>query len=144
MTDGFDRTPLPEAADGIELQRRYLDARGQVVSSARLGEVLTVELVARTETGEIRDIVLVDLLPGGFEPILEQQAPTASMPGLIRYERREDRGIFFVNLTTQPRTFTYRVRATTKGRFTLPAAAASAMYEPETGARTGGGSITVE
>jgi uncharacterized protein YfaS (alpha-2-macroglobulin family) len=144
MADGFERSPLPEAANGLALQRRYLDAKGQAVSSARLGDVLTVELRVRAEKGVINNVVLVDLLPGGFEPVLEKKAPAAPMPGLLRYERREDRGIFFVNLTTEPRTFTYRVRAATKGRFTLPTAAASAMYAPETGARTGGGSITVE
>ncbi|MCL2123540.1 MAG: hypothetical protein FWH34_05570, partial [Desulfovibrionaceae bacterium] len=144
MTDGFDRTPLPEAANGLTLQRRYLDGKGQAVSSAKLGDVLTVELIARAEKGAINNVVLVDLLPGGFESILEKKAPATPVPGLIRYERREDRGIFFVQLTRETRTFTYRVRAATKGRFTLPTAAASAMYEPETGARTGGGFITVE
>ncbi|MDR2695636.1 MAG: alpha-2-macroglobulin family protein, partial [Deltaproteobacteria bacterium] len=144
MTDAFDRTPPPEASSGLTLQRRYLDGKGQAVSSARLGDVLTVELTARAEKGAISNVALVDLLPGGFEPVLEKKAPATPVPGLIRYERREDRGIFFVNLTTQQRTFTYRVRAATKGRFTLPTAAASAMYEPETGARTGGGFITVE
>jgi uncharacterized protein YfaS (alpha-2-macroglobulin family) len=144
MADGFDRKALPAASHGLELQRRYLDAKGQAVSSAGLGDVLTVELSIRAEKGEIGNVVIVDLLPGGFEPVLEKKAPAAPVPGLLRYERREDRGIFFVNLTTETRTFTYRVRAATKGRFTLPAAAASAMYEPETAARTGGGSITVE
>jgi len=144
MADGFDRKPLQEASHGLALQRRYLDAKGQAVSAARLGDVLTVELSARAEKGEIGNVAIVDLLPGGFEPVLEKKAPAAPVPGLLRYERREDRGIFFVTLTTEPRTFTYRVRAATKGRFTLPAAAASAMYEPETAARTGGGAITVE
>jgi uncharacterized protein YfaS (alpha-2-macroglobulin family) len=144
MADGFDRIPLPDAANGLVLQRRYLDTKGQAVSSARLGDVLTVELRARAEKGTINNVALVDLLPGGFEPVLEKKAPAEPVPGLLRYERREDRGIFFVNLTTEARTFTYRVRAATKGRFTLPTAAASAMYEPETGARTGGGSITVD
>jgi uncharacterized protein YfaS (alpha-2-macroglobulin family) len=144
VTDAFDRTPLPEAANGIELQRRYLDATGQAVPSAKLGDVLTVELIVRAAKGEIHNVVLVDLLPGGFESILEKTAAEAPVPGLIRYERREERGIFFVNLTTEPRTFTYRVRAATKGRFTLPAAAAFAMYEPETNGRTGGDAIDVE
>jgi uncharacterized protein YfaS (alpha-2-macroglobulin family) len=144
VTDAFDHAPLPEAANGLTLQRRYLDDKGQAVSSVRLGDVLTVELVARAEKGAVDNVALVDLLPGGFEPVLEKKAPAAPAPGLIRYERREDRGIFFVNLTTEARAFTYRVRAATKGRFILPAAAASAMYEPETGARTGGGAITVE
>ena len=144
MADGFDRSPLPESASGLVLQRRYLDAKGQPVSSAKLGDVLTVELVVQTEKGSANNVALVDLLPGCFEPVLEKKTPANPVPGLIRYERREDRGIFFVNLTTEPRTFTYRVRAATKGKFILPSAAASAMYEPAVGARAGGGSISVQ
>ena len=144
VTDGFERTPLPEASSGLELQRRYLDAKGQAVTSAKLGDVLTVELTARAEKGEVNNVALVDLLPGGFEPVLEKKAPAEPVPGLVRYERREDRGIFFINLTTESRTFTYRVRAATKGRFTMPSAAASAMYDPATSARAGGGLISVE
>ena len=121
-----------------------VDAKGQPVSSAKLGDVLTVELVVQTEKGSANNVALVDLLPGCFEPVLEKKTPANPVPGLIRYERREDRGIFFVNLTTEPRTFTYRVRAATKGKFILPSAAASAMYEPAVGARAGGGSISVQ
>ena len=42
----------------------------------------------------------------------------------VRHERREDRGIFFVNTGPQTRTFSYKVRAATRGRFVLPSATA--------------------
>lgn len=142
--EGFERAPLGEATNGMELQRRYLNSRGEPVTSARLGEVLTVELTARAASADkIDNVVLVDLLPGGFEPILEKDAPS-DMDGLIRYERREDRGIFFVELAQEKRVFTYRVRAATKGRFILPTASVEAMYTPEVNGRVGGGHMDVQ
>lgn len=141
--EGFDRTPMASAANGIELQRRYLDARGEAVTAARLGDVLTVELTVRAKA-DIDNVVLVDLLPGGFEAVLEKNAPAQEQEGLVRHERREDRGIFFTNLSGGKRTFTYRVRAATRGRFVLPAATAEAMYDPAVNARTGGGHVSIE
>lgn len=142
-TEGFDRTPLSDASNGITLQRRYLDARGEAVASAKLGDVVTVELAVQGSTF-ISNVVLVDLLPGGFEPVLEKSGESQPQEGLIRYERREDRGIFFVNLSGERQTFTYRVRAASRGRFILPAATAEAMYNAAINARTGGGNVSVE
>jgi len=142
-TEGFDRTPVADASNGITLQRRYLDAKGQPVTTAHLGDVITVELTVRA-SGEIKNAVLVDLLPGGFEPVLEKDGQTQEQPGLTRRERREDRGIFFVDLSGDAQIFTYRARAASRGRFLLPAASVEAMYAPAVNARTGGGHVTVE
>lgn len=142
-TEGFDRAAQPNSANGIDLQRRYLNAKGEAVTAAQLGEVLTVELSVQAKA-EINNVVLVDLLPGGFEPVLEKNADISKQEGLIRQERREDRGIFFTDLSGEKQTFTYKVRAATRGRFVLPAATAEAMYDPATNARTGGGFISIE
>ncbi len=142
-TEGFDRTPLSNATNGISLQRRYLNSKGEDVATAHLGDVITVELTVQAST-EISNVVLVDLLPGGFEPVLEKSGQNQPQDGLVRYERREDRGIFFVDLNGDRQTFTYKVRAASRGRFVLPAATAEAMYNPAVNARTGGGNVSVE
>lgn len=142
-TEGFERKPLAPASNGLELQRRYVDSHGETVTTAKLGDVLTVELSLRSPS-PYANVVVVDLLPGGFEPVLEKNSTSAPQEGLIRHERREDRGIFFVNTGPQPRTFTYKVRAATRGRFVLPLAVAEAMYEPATNARLGGGYVVIE
>ncbi|QCC84883.1 alpha-2-macroglobulin family protein [Desulfovibrio desulfuricans] len=142
-TEGFDRTPMSESASGISLQRRYVDSRGEAVTTAKLGDVITVELAVQAAS-EISNVVLVDLLPGGFEPVLEKTGQSQPQDGLVRYERREDRGIFFVDLNGDRQTFTYKVRAASRGRFALPAATAEAMYNPAVNARTGGGNVSVE
>ena len=139
-TDGYDRDVPDNIANGITLKRRYLNSKGVEVTSARAGDVLTVELTADSGSA-IRNVVLVDLLPGGLEPVLEKETPYAD--GLLRFERREDRGIFFVNLNGSAQTYTYRVRAVTAGRFLIPAASATAMYAPDRYATAGGGSFEV-
>ena len=105
--------------------------------------MITVELAVQASS-EISNVVLVDLLPGGFEPVLEKNGQSQPQDGLIRYERREDRGIFFIDLNGERQTFTYKVRAASRGRFVLPTAAAEAMYNPAINARTGGGNVAVE
>lgn len=142
-TEGFDRTPMTDASNGISLQRRYVNSKGEAVATAKLGDVITVELTVQA-SNEISNVVLVDLLPGGFEPVLEKSDQSQPQDGLTRYERREDRGIFFIDLNGEPQTFTYKVRAASRGRFVLPTAAAEAMYNPAINARTGGGNVTVE
>ena len=142
-TEGFDRAPMSDAANGISLQRRYLDSRGEAITTAKLGDVITVELAVQASS-EISNVVLVDLLPGGFEPVLEKNGQSQPQDGLVRYERREDRGIFFIDLNGDRQTFTYKVRAASRGRFVLPTAAAEAMYNPAVNARTGGGNVSVE
>ena len=143
-TEGFDRTP--PAADGgnnLELHRRYCNARGETVTTAKLGDVLTVELTVQP-VKNVKNVVLVDLTPGGFEPVLEKDGERETQEGLVRFERREDRAIFFTNLSGERQIFTYKVRATTRGHFVLPTATGEAMYDPATNAHTGGGYITVE
>lgn len=138
--EGFDRHAATTAlTNGMFLARRYLNAKGEEVSSARTGDVLTIELTARSER-KTDNVVITDLLPGGLEPILDKSGQPVGTSGLVRWERREDRGLFFVSLDTTPRVFSYRVRAVTAGNFLVPPASAEAMYRPEVNARTGSGS----
>ena len=88
------------------------------------------------------NVVIMDLVPGGLEPILEQ-TPQAQGDGFVRYERREDRGLFFVDLAPEERCYTYRLRAATKGKFIVPATQAEGMYQPELNGRSAGGSLEV-
>ena len=65
-----------------------------------------------------------------------------SSPYLSHHELRPDRVVlFFDHLPPGQTRHSVPITATTVGRFTLPAAVAEAMYEPETRARTtaGGG-----
>ncbi len=70
---GFDRAPPPqELKQGLEIVREYTNSNGQAVASVKLGEELDVHLKIRaTEADSVGSIAIVDLLPGGFEPVLQ-------------------------------------------------------------------------
>ena len=143
VEDGFDRGLPAPASRGMEIRRRYLDVDGEAVSTLRLGQAVTVEICARAIGEPVKDVVLVDPMPGGMEPVLEKEAAAEGMPGLIRHERREDRAIFFVNLGMEESCYRYGARAVTRGSFGLPPVTGQAMYAPELQAVAGGGSLTV-
>jgi len=96
---------------------------------------------------EFWDGVVVDLLPGGFEPVIEEQ-PAAGRGGgawIPDYvDLREDRVVAFGPIGATAREFTYRVRATTAGRFVVPPAYAESMYDPAVQARAAAAQVVVE
>ncbi|HTD28518.1 MAG TPA: alpha-2-macroglobulin family protein, partial [Xanthomonadaceae bacterium] len=70
---GFDRA-LPTAArkDGIEIVRDYTDADGKPITNVSLGQEIQVHLKIRsTRADGVGNVAIVDLLPGGFEPVQE-------------------------------------------------------------------------
>ncbi|MCR5813719.1 MAG: hypothetical protein K6G15_04430 [Desulfovibrio sp.] len=140
--DGFDRKPV-SAKGKLEVTKTLRDDHDQPVKAISLGDVVTAKICVRSPGKPVHDAVIVDLVPGGLEPILEKgDGPSAE--GLLRYERREDRGLFFVSLVPEERCFSYRLRAATKGRFVAPAADASAMYEPALNGTSQSGVIEVQ
>ena len=87
---------------------------------------------------EIRNAVLVDLLPGGLEvdnPRLRSRGQLGFDPpqGLspAYQDIRDDRVLLFVDHIGGEQSFSYTVRAVTPGRFVVPNAFAEAMYDPE-------------
>ncbi len=63
---------------------------------------------------------------------------TALLPSWFRQELRDDRALFFVDhMVAGMYHYRYLARATTIGRFVLPATRAESMYQPEVFGRTG-------
>ncbi|QWF15019.1 alpha-2-macroglobulin family protein [Lysobacter capsici] len=81
---GFDRA-LPKAVQdkGLEVIRDYLDDAGKPIAALKQGQEVTVRLRVRALGAQARgNIAVVDLLPGGFEPVMQYAAaPTASDAG---------------------------------------------------------------
>jgi uncharacterized protein YfaS (alpha-2-macroglobulin family) len=77
---GFDLAPpAPEVRQGLEVLREYADAAGKAVRTVRLGDEIEVHLKFRgVGRKSIDSVVLVDLLPGGFELVLDPRVPEAS------------------------------------------------------------------
>ena len=145
-SQGFDRRPPSAAvAEGLEVTREYLDAEGVPVTKAKLGDVLTVSVTARSHGGPVADAVVVDLLPGGFEQVLSSESfGGEDAGGYVGMDRREDRVVAYTPLSVTPRTLTYKVRAVSRGTFALPPVQAEAMYARSLRANSASGVFVVE
>ncbi|MBQ7585047.1 MAG: hypothetical protein IJU40_02210, partial [Desulfovibrionaceae bacterium] len=142
--EGFDRKPAATAqSKGLEVTKQILNNQGLPVKQLELGEVVTSKICARSLGRSVPNAVILDLVPGGLEPVIEK-TPLEQGEGFMRYERREDRGIFFVNLTPEERCYEYRLRAATKGHFVVPATQVEGMYQPELNATSGGSSLDIQ
>jgi len=148
MTEsGFEQgtvtTPL---SAGLEISREYRNKAGQPVTTAKLGEELTVVVRVRAAYEFITNVAIDDLLPGGFE-IVEESAhsgPCAwSWGGITYVDVREDRLVAFGNIGGEETTITYRIKATNRGTFAIPPVQAEAMYHQKIRARGVSGTLTV-
>lgn len=156
---GYERNVPKEAVNsGLEIVREFLDGKGNTVSEARVGDELTVRVRVRTTNGRtVPQVALVDVLPGGMEPVLT--APSDSdAPDMPIWRRRlggngswnieyadirEDRVVFYGNVSDTMSEITYRVRVTNIGNFVVPAAYAEAMYERRVFGRSAGAGFKV-
>jgi len=80
---GFD-TAVPDKpkANFVEVFRTYEDADGKALSSVKLGdEVTAVVRVRALQRPSVTGLAIVDLLPGGFEPVVQVRAPATETGG---------------------------------------------------------------
>ena len=166
---GFDRVPpTTELKQGLEIAREYTDASGHTLNAATLGQELDVHLKIRaTEADSIGNIAIVDLLPGGFEAVLQPpklpedngadtsgQAPaTPAWQSPIGVEGstwspeyadvRDDRVVIYGTATRNVQQFVYRIRATNAGTFVVPPAYGESMYDRTVQARSLGSKMEV-
>lgn len=77
---GYDRVAQKAVQNrGLEVIRDFLDAAGKPVTAVQQGQELTVRLRVRALGRSARgDIAIIDLLPGGFEPVVQYAAAPAS------------------------------------------------------------------
>lgn len=170
---GFDRMALATAIrNGLEITRDYTDANGEPLGKITLGEEVEVHVKIRAIGNDsVPDVAIVDMLPGGFDPVL-RSPPAASAEssgddeggdgnraraqwtsiGLSSStwqpdfaDVREDRVVIYGTATPSVQEFTYKIRATSAGKFQIPPAYASAMYRPQLQAQApAGGVLDVE
>ncbi|HVO90760.1 MAG TPA: alpha-2-macroglobulin [Casimicrobiaceae bacterium] len=169
---GFDRTPpAADQRSGLEVIREYVDAAGKPVSSVKLGDEITVRLRFRAiDRDDLPNVALVDLLPGGFEPVLQPPpAPDANAPSAAgnnasasappsytsRLGRgsgwnpeyadiRDDRVVLYGSATRNASEYTYRIKATNAGTFVTPPAYGESLYERSVQARSQAGTLVVD
>lgn len=70
---GYDlTTPNQAIKNRLEVQREYQNSAGKVVTSIPLGEEIEVHIKLRAiEDGDLTNVAIVDLLPGGFEVVMD-------------------------------------------------------------------------
>jgi uncharacterized protein YfaS (alpha-2-macroglobulin family) len=75
---GFDLDPPAKAVThALEVEREFRVA-GKVVSSAKLGQIVEVHIKARSLARVLYNVAFVDLLPAGFEVVVERPASAAA------------------------------------------------------------------
>lgn len=156
---GYERKVASEAkTQGLEIIREFLDAKGKVVTSAEVGQELTARVRVRaTDRVTVPQVALVDILPGGLEPVLtspsdnedpnvplwRQRLGGAGTWSIDYADIREDRVIFFGTVSKTMTEVTYKVKATNVGKFVVPGAYAEGMYERRIFGRSAGGSLEI-
>ncbi len=127
---------------GFEITREYLDINGNPISQCSVGDFITVKINIRSKE-RCPSAVVCDLLPGGLEIEDEtlatraQAAPKSQSSGYayseLARERRFDRFLSFGSTYADDEwaTLSYRVRATSRGKFTIPPIQIESMYEGE-------------
>jgi uncharacterized protein YfaS (alpha-2-macroglobulin family) len=129
-----------ECASGFTVTRQYLDKDGNPVSTCRVGDLITVKIHVKLEMPVRHNMVMVDLLPGGFE-IEDERLLTriASRNGKLtatglttrQIERCYDRLLWFGDFTAGEATLTYNIRAMAAGGYRIPPFQIESMYSPE-------------
>ena len=136
----------------LQVRRRYFNKEGESLTGTFVhGDLIVAEITVKALTANLENVVVVDMLPTGFEienPRLESRAgiPWLKAQGFKPdyIDIRDDRLIFFGTFPRQrERKFYYALRAVTQGEFTLPPIAAEAMYDPTKSAVAGSMDIKV-
>jgi uncharacterized protein YfaS (alpha-2-macroglobulin family) len=126
------QSELPTAAvdTKIVVQRSFVDEDGETAVSIKQGDELTVRLRVRAaEAKNIKNVAIVDLLPGGFEVIRESIDRSKGRWQSDYIDIREDRIVFYGNITNRVTEILYKVKVTAAGTFVVPPSFAEAMYD---------------
>ena len=82
--------------------------------------------------------------PGEAQPAWANPLGTGGNWAMEYADIREDRVVFYGSASRSLAEFSYRIKATNAGRFSVPPAYAESMYERDLQARSAGGVLTVE
>jgi len=119
---GYDRNADNQTSSGIELLKFIYK------TTLKLGDEIQVNLKISLLSNDLlyEPLVLVDLIPGGFEVIEDESSFDGLLPNFIQI--LEDRIVFFLTPNRLTSSFSYRLQATSKGKFFVPSAFAELMY----------------
>jgi alpha-2-macroglobulin len=129
----------PRTSQGLTLERTYRDAEGRELNLTNVpqGSLAVVTLRVRATREAVHNLVLIDLLPAGFEI----ENPRLSSRGQLEFDPetglspnyqdiRDDRILIFCDTVEGAQSFSYSVRAVTPGHFSIPNCLAETLYDP--------------
>ncbi len=147
QTVGITRTAPQPSSDQLSVARKYFNMDGTPFAgdSIREGERLIVGLTIQSKVWA-NDLLLVDLLPGGFEAENLNLLPAEQLSGLkagelsvsdvrsqvsVRFEEfRDDRYVLAMPISEGETRYFYVVRAVSPGTFVVPPTQLEDMYRP--------------
>lgn len=138
---GFDKNNFQsELVSGVQITKSIFDEQNSPLTRVRIGEEVIVEIAIQNKDGKNHDnMAVVDLLPGGFEPLLEMsEGNKVDLASASYFDRREDRIVFYLPMTSGDGTkiLRYRMKAVNVGSYILPGAFAEDMYDVKVRARS--------
>jgi uncharacterized protein YfaS (alpha-2-macroglobulin family) len=162
---GYDRdVPQKAIKNGLEIVREYTDTNGNALTHITVGEEIAVHVKIRA-TGDkgVGNVAIVDLLPGGFDPVIspppqpaqanDNDTPPAILGPTIGVtgstwnptysDIREDRVVIYGTATPDVQEFVYHIKASASGKFIVPPAYGESMYDRRVQARAPGGDVLV-
>ena len=145
------QTTLPARSQGLTVTRSLRTRDGAASGSVIAGDPLAMDITI-TADARVRYVAIDIPLPAGLEGVsrtLGKGRSAATLGGskgwwATHEEQRADRVVIFADdLQPGPHTTTVDLRATSRGKFSLPPVHAEAMYMPEVYGRTEGSTLEV-
>ena len=150
ISQGYPINPPAYQADGLTIRRDYYDLSGQAIAIKQVnsGQRLIVRIRVHSKLEQLKDVMVVDLLPAGFEIEqgtlgdqldLEQLTIEGhNITALSRQENidyqgyRDDRYIAAISVNSYRETeLFYLVQAVTPGEYRHPPVMAQGMYRDD-------------
>ncbi|MFO7535902.1 MAG: alpha-2-macroglobulin [Kiritimatiellia bacterium] len=148
---------IKEEDKGLRIRRTFRnltrhDGPATNENAIKQGDLLVVTLEVDGMAEPLDNLVIEELLPGGFEienpnlpgdyaafvPRDEKRLP-------VRYQTlRDDRLIAFTGVVSNGQRLSYLVRVVTPGAYVWPPATASGMYDPAIRSLNGSGRVVIE
>jgi len=136
----------PVATNGLSVERVYervlADGSSEILDQPQVGDLIRISLKLTLPTNNTRYLVVEDLLPTIFEPVLSDFESQRAIVGgrtsendwrVSHRELRTDRASFYLDYLPRAGTYTlnYLVRCTLPGEALAPPAKVESMYDPE-------------
>ncbi len=132
-TSGFDKNIPEQVSNGISISKTFYNENGQVITSGKQGDEVTVQLKVESNYNnyDYTMLAVTDLIPGGTE-IITNNKVSVKNSNLENYEFREDRALIYLNLKNKTKAvISYKIKLLSSGDFTVVPSYVESLYNSE-------------